>query len=318
MASITLVRHPLRFYLVQFISFILICGIGCGIASRGVLKINSGTLLHRADYVALAIGIVFVSLAFYMTFRYFRNTPAITADESSIHFGKGEVYALDDIQEIQLTGKVPLSVLWSYPVEGICLILKDGTKKFIYEDFYSNSWELKSFLEQVVVNKTPYVEYVPEINTNSIDIADCEVFKGHPVFSFRGIMLWGFIGFIIFLNVLGSGHSDPRIYFTEIGLSIIWFLAMSNSMNYFELSDEHFIVKNHYFFWKKHTYRIKYIKEIVFDTQPKAPIGLRLITTNFKARQYAAGTLKDSHWLDLMNALQQKGVIVRNECVAVS
>jgi len=145
-----------------------------------------------------------------------------------------------------------------------------------------------------------------------------EVFKGNPIFSFRGFMLWGLIGYMIFLTIQGPGLSDPRISIPLVGLSILWFLALSNHMNYFEVSDEHFIVRNHYFIWKKHFYRIDNIREIVFETQPNAPIGLRLIARDFRSTLYAAGTLKDSQWLSLMKNLQEKGVAVRNECVALS
>jgi hypothetical protein len=252
-----------------------------------------------------------------MIIKYFKNTPRIKADESTIRFGANEVYQVSDITDIQLTGKVPFPMLLNFPMEGTALHFKDGTKKYFYDDLYSNVWELKSFLQQTVVNKKTYEVGVQEVNADIPDLTFMEVFKGHPVFSFRGIIFWVVMGFFISIMFFGRKPVDPRILVFFIGFSVFMFLLMSQSMNYFGLTSGYFVVKNHHLIWKTHLYKISDIKEIVFETHSKAPNSLRLITRDFKTKLYGAGTLHDKHWLELMDRLQEKGVVVRNECIAI-
>ncbi len=86
-------------------------------------------------------------------------------------------------------------------------------------------------------------------------------------------------------------------------------------MNYFQVSDNLFVVRNHNLFWKKKAYRITEIKEVVFETQGKMPNCLRVITKNFKNKLYPAGTLRDKTWLALKDKLESFDITVRNECI---
>jgi len=86
-------------------------------------------------------------------------------------------------------------------------------------------------------------------------------------------------------------------------------------MHYFVLANDYFVVKNHNFIWLKKYYRLKDIKEIVFETQGKQPNCLRVITNDFRNKLYPAGTLRDKNWLELKEELEKKGISVRNECI---
>ncbi|WP_276345882.1 hypothetical protein [Daejeonella sp. JGW-45] len=313
MLPIIVVRRPWSFYFLQLLVFIIISGIGCGIASRAVLKINSAASLNRGDYLGLALGGVFVFLAVYMVFRYFKNAPSIIAGESSISFGGREVYALADILDIRFTGKVPLHVLWSFPVEGTRILLKNGTEKYIYDDFYPNTWELKSFLKQRVVDKKIYEPIVPQDATNNDDPESIVFFKGNPILSFSPIMAWTLIACASYLGYIMIQRGEPGVIF--IGLAAFLFLALSSSLNYFGLSNNYFIVRNHHFLWMRHAFRIENIKEIIFETTPRGPNRLRIITHDFRSKIYGASTLREKHWLALMNKLMDKGIVVRDECI---
>lgn len=84
-------------------------------------------------------------------------------------------------------------------------------------------------------------------------------------------------------------------------------------MNYFGLSDDYLIVRNHNYIWKRHRYKLSEVREIVFETYPRATYCLRIISKNFQAKLYQAGTLHDKRWLELMRKLEEKGITVRNE-----
>lgn len=313
MLPITLVRDPLKFYTMQAVGFIIISGIGVGISWASAEGINSPDV-GRNDYLFLFIGLVFVFLAFHMVIKYFKNARLIKADDSTIIFHKGDVYSLKDIEHIQFTGKVPFPILLlNFPFEGTCILFKNGTKKYVYDDLYSNAWELKSFLKQTVVDMKAYEPTIAQGKINEADINEIEFFRGNPILSFSPIMLWGLISLIIFGAFKIAQKDGPWIIMVVV--AIFLFIALSSSMTYFGLSENYFIVKNYHFFWKKHIYRIDNIKEIVFETYPKSTICLRIITHDFRTKVYSACTLREKHWLGLMENLKEKGIVVRDECI---
>lgn len=103
------------------------------------------------------------------------------------------------------------------------------------------------------------------------------------------------------------------IFFAVFGT--FWFLFNSWLMHFFCITNDYFIVKNHNLVWRTKIYRLKDIKEIVYETQSKQPNSLRIITKDFRNKVYPAGTLRDKTWLEMKSRLQMKGVKVRNECI---
>lgn len=310
--QVTLKRHPLKFYLAQAFGFLFIFSLGIYLSWQSAEAINS-TAVKRSNYLMFSAGIALILLACYTVFRYFLNTPIITLDAFDIDFNKQKSYKLVDIDEVKFTGKVPFPMFLSFPMEGTAIHFKNGDTKYIYDDLYSNTWKFKSLLDQLVNNNIPGNVEKNDIDTVFPEINDFELFKGNPVFSFRGLLLWGLVGIMIFLTFFGGKAIDHKVTMFFFGISAFWFLGISNSMNYFGLSGECFIVRNHNFIWKKHLYKISDIREIVFETYPKAAYCLRIISKNFHSKLYPAGTLHNKHWLELMRKLEVKGITVRNE-----
>ena len=102
-------------------------------------------------------GLAVLFMAFYTVRQYLKNSPKITVDKYTISFGT-EKYNLTDIEEIILTGKMPFRYLVKFPMEGALLVFKDKTEKYIFNDMYSNTWKVKSFLEKTVIEKKEYQE----------------------------------------------------------------------------------------------------------------------------------------------------------------
>ena len=93
------------------------------------------------------------------------------------------------------------------------------------------------------------------------------------------------------------------------------FPVFSRMMHYFEISKVFFVIKNHYFFWKKTFYPISEIREVVYERQHKQPNRIRLITKDFKSKLYIAASLNNKIWLEMKTDLESKNIIVRNECI---
>lgn len=314
MTIITSKRHPVKFYAVIIIVFLFLSAFGT------LFLIVSIDLLQKdnpefKNYFLPVFSMAFYLLAFSMVRAYYKNSPKISIDKHTITFGNERFY-LKDVKEVILTGKMPFRLFIRFPMEGTALIFNDGTERYFFDDLISNSWEIKSFLEQSVINKTEYIPPIIEkVASNAIRFEQIETFKGNQITSLRGIMLWGIIGFFAFLWISNKRPAPTGflIFFALFGT--FWFLFNSWLMHFFCISKDYFIVKNHNFIWFTKIYRIKDIKEIVYETQSKQPNSLRIITNDFKGKLYPAGTLRDTTWLEMKSRLKKKGVNVRNECI---
>lgn len=198
-------------------------------------------------------------------------------------------------------------------MEASALYFKNGTVKYIYDDMYSNSWEIKSFIKQIVIDKNDTFEItdsiIKELESHNEFF---EVFKGNPLTSMRGITLWGIIIFFAFIILSAKEITSLGIIIMPPFLLFI-VIVSSRLMHYFKVSKNYFVVKNHNFIWKQHIYKIADLREIVFETQGKQPNSLRVITNDFKSKLYPAGTLRNKNWLELKKNLEKKGIRVRNE-----
>lgn len=314
MIVITSKRHPVKFYAVLIFAFLFIAALGTLFlfASIDLLQKENP---QTKNYFLPVFSLIFYFLAFSMVYAYWKNSPKISIDNQTITFGNDRFY-LKDIKNIILTGKMPFRLIIRFPMEGTALIFNDGTEKYIFDDLFSNSWEIKSFLEQTVIKKTEYIpNNIDKVDSDAIRFERFETFKGRQITSLRGILLWGLIGFFAFLLIskIQTAPVGFVIFFAVFGT--FWFLFNSWLMHFFCITNDYFIIKNHNFVWLTKIYRIKDIKEIVYETQSKQPNSLRIITKDFRNKLYPAGTLRDKTWLEMKSRLEIKGVKVRNECI---
>lgn len=274
----------------------------------------SSNEVETKTYLMPIFGLFVYFIAYNFIKSYIKRSPKIVVDNEKIIINK-KLYYWKDIQNIRLTGKKGFG-FFNYQMEVATLNFNNKTE-LIFDDMYSNSWEIKSFIQQIVIEKKDNFEINSQnINPKEIEKENFYEFKGNPIFSFRGLMMWGLIGFFTYLLIFTEGKISKfdQMKFL-IPFCIFWFFLNAYSMNYFEISKNFFIVKNHYFFWKKKIYRITDIEEIVYETQQKQSNILRVITNDFKRGLYPAGTLKDSKWIEMKEELEKKKVKVRNECI---
>jgi hypothetical protein len=254
-------------------------------------------------------------LAIYTVYRYCRNAPKIRIDDLNISF-KSETFAFSDLQEIEITGKKSFPYLFGYPMEATTLRFSDGQTKYIFDAMYQNSWQIKLFLKQVIIDKTGFSgQSVHHIDRSELDGEYYDVFKGNQFTSFRGILLWGIIGYLTYSAVTNKTAHKNRSLLVYVFTCIFWFFINSLLMDYFEVSQTFLVVKNHNLWWRRKAYRLSDIQEVVFETRGKLPNCLRVIRKDFKYKLYMAGTLSNKTWLSLKDKLESYGIKVRNECI---
>lgn len=314
MTTITTKLHPLKFYASLVFVTLFLCGLGT------LLLFVSVDILQKEnpamkDYFMPVFSIALYLLAFLMLYAYWKNSPKISLDTNSIKIGN-ETFYLKDIKDIALTGKMPFKCIITFPMEGTAILFNNGTEKILFDDMYSNSSEIKLFLERVVIKKQDFnYDSIKEISKDAIRFENEETFKGNQFTSLRGISLWGLIGFFTFL-LISKWQSPPLgllIFFGVFGT--FWFVLHSWLMHYFGLTKDYLVVRNHNVIWKVKIYRLTDIKEVVFETQGKQPNCMRIITKDFRNKLYPAGTLRDKTWMEMKRQLELNGVSVRNECI---
>jgi hypothetical protein len=301
--EITSKRHLYKFYLTLLLVNILFIGMGTIFLSASIRDNNN---------IGYYIFFIIVAIAIFMNFVFIKNSPKIVLVTKGLLF-KNNFYSWDNLSSTELTGK---SNLFLTPTECATITFKDLKSIRIFDDLYSNSAEMKYFIQEIVIDKKDTFK-IPNrnINLNNINNEFFIPHKGNPIFSFRGILMWGLILAIILLPLFSKKTINIKGLLFLIPLCVFWFILNSWMMHYFEISKNFFIVKNHYYFWKKDIYSISDIKEIVFESQPKQANKLRIITKDFKTKFYLAGSLTDKNWLEMKKKLENKNIIVRNECI---
>ena len=317
MTTITTKRHPIKFYTVLTFAFLFLCGLGTMTMYLSIDILQKGHPSGK-EYLmpVLSLGIYF--FAFALLYSYLKNSPKIEIDKDTIKIGK-QTYLLNEVKDVALTGKMPFGFIIKFPMEGTALLFNDGTEKIFFDDMYSNSWELKSFLEQTIIKKQEFKHGETRDTDNDEVLFDTEtIFKGNQFTSLRGISLWGVLGFLAFM-LISKWNNPPIVMLIFFGIfGTGWLVLHGWLMHYFGLAGEYLIIRNHVFLWKAKVYRLSNIKEVVFETQGKQPNCMRIITNDFKNKMYPAGTLRDIHWLLMKRELEVKGITVRNECIPES
>lgn len=271
--------------------------------------------VENKTYLMPIFGVLVYFIGFSFAKSYIKNTPKIILDFEKITI-KNRTYYWKDIQNAKMTGKKGFGLL-SYQMEVTTLQFQNKITEYIFDDMYSNSWEIKSFIKQIVVDKKNKFEIsTNETNKKNIEKEHFEEFKGNPFFSFRGIMMWSLILFLLFMTFSPFrkiSYFNALKFFIPFGL--FWFAFNAYCMHYFELSKNYFVVRNHYFWWIKDIYKSSEIEIIVYESQGKQPNSLRIITKNYKRKLYPAGTLNDKKWLEMKTKLERQNIEVRNECI---
>ncbi|KYP15580.1 hypothetical protein [Flavihumibacter sp. CACIAM 22H1] len=314
MAPIFSKRHIFKFYISVAIGFIFLLLMGLTLLFAYLSTPASLEKMPKQLLLLLA-AIATCMLAFYTVYKYVKNVPTIILDADIIYIGNN-VYAYSEIKRIRLTGKQAFRLLIDFPMEATAITLEDNRTIFLFDDMYSNSWEIKSFLKQVIQEKKEYIAPSPSFlpkDTGKNELY--ENFKGNPVTSLRGLSIVTFcllIGFALLTN--SKPLSVVTILFFS-GFTSGWIFLNAWMMHFFQVSAQYFVVRNHLYFWKRTVYDLNQVKEIVFETQGKLPNCVRIITKDFRSKLYPACTLRKRHWLALKEKIRAHKIKLRNECI---
>jgi hypothetical protein len=258
------------------------------------------------EYPIFIFGIVFLFIGIYSTFKLLKKARKIIIHIDHIIIS-GIKYRWSDFKRIKLSGKQRF--MFHY-YETTSLFFNNKDCVFFIDDFYSNSSEMKCFINEKILKN---------INLNSvgnkkhnISTEVFKTFKGNPILSFRGLMLWSLtLAFLYGIIKINDLKKATLLIVFLIG----WLTLNAWMMHYFEVSKNYLIIKNHYYFWKKKVYKIEDLEEVIFEQFTNQSNRIKIITKIFNNNFYLAGSLTDETWLELKKELENKKIKVRNECI---
>ncbi|HTD98653.1 MAG TPA: hypothetical protein VK668_05180 [Mucilaginibacter sp.] len=309
MTTIISERHFFKFY-ISILLFALFWGLLS--LATGVLSDQGTTLFGRIMMIAMSAGLAF--MVFYTIFRYYKNAPRIVVNDNSIAFNS-KVYYWRDLEKIEMTGKRPFKFMGERK-EGVVLKFKGEKERYIFDDMYENTAQIKSFIQQVIIDKKPFdIISKSEIVFSAIANEIPKYYKGLQFFCYEGAIIWFFILGFLYVLILSINTLNFEFSGALFVLTMPIVIILSFRMYYFGLSENYLVVRNHDFFWVKKFHQISNIKEVVFEQRHNMPVSLRVINNDFTSKLYPATTLGSKKWLALKADLESKGVKVRNECV---
>lgn len=303
-----------------------------GLVLLGLFLFFSGQDEEKGGGVLMFFGLLLMVFAVYHIWRYLKNCPTIGVNDREISFN-GFPYFWSEITDVRLTATRQFPyIVDAFNTAATTIHLKNGEIRCFYDFCYSNSWEIKQFIQQHFLQKestqTTYMPFSPIIGAAAAEsLLDIEVdapqtFSGYQLGSLHGFTAW--ILPVIWLgtslkNMWAQGfeyHRSSILYPSLLLLLPISYLAFTSlQLNYFQVSSRFLIVRTHNLFWIKRRFRFSDMEEIIFEQQGNTnlPVQLRIVFCDFKQKAYPAGTLKKATWKALQAQLEAYGVKVRND-----
>jgi len=270
------------------------------------------------EFLLPLFGVIFILYAPYNVYGYFEQTPQVTIDNLKIQIAN-KTYKLTDISQAKFTGKHKHNFLMMASKESAEIIFSNGDVFYINDNLYSNSAQLKVFLESVLSrDEQENIDIKSEKktfqSTQNISIAKSPFlyYKGSYFYSSIGIATIAVAVIATFNFIRLNAHWSIYIF---IGFFLVIFqLLFIFRFHYFGVNNKALVVKNKLIFWREHTYLFTEIEAVVFEPATgKKPAHLCIITTDYESRFYFAITLQKKHWLGLKEHLEQYNITVRNE-----
>ena len=281
---------------------------------------------HKGSIFFLSFGSAIGILGIYTFYYYLTFFKVITMDQHQIRFTglfTSKDYDWSEISKIRLTGKESEKFLFvGMPMEAISVEFKDAHKEVFFVKYYSNMAKIRVVLRMIrnqlgKQRKVDLRELQTHTQKKKIHIRNYfsfTKFSGNHLFTFNGLIIYGWGVFAIFVIGFANSPSPTYIVATVLGIVFMVFYGLSGyQLHYFMMDSNYLVVKNHVWFWRTHKYLVSDIQQVVFETPHKMSTSLRIITKNYETKLYPGGSLRNNTWKAFMKAFNDNNIKIRNE-----
>jgi hypothetical protein len=305
-------NNPFAWVIIGFFVFLFLVFIAGFLLEDALDEQESKELLILSLFFSSFFGL----LAVWLIYNFRRYAHDILIFHDRIRIGADEI-EFHQIQSIELLGQANMPFLYlSNFTDSVNIKLKSGKTISFFDMHYSNNFLLKQCLNQVFNKRKNFEPYkMNVVRREDVKRSDSKFYKGYQLLSLFGIGFW-FIHIFTALSVREYVLGDFRnVWFIDamaIGLMLFMFWFFFSGLHYFQVTDEHLIIRNHVAFWYKRTYKLDDIQQIRFGSESKMPTALILYTKDYKKRYFHADTLWKKHWKSLRDDLRSKKVKTGN------
>ena len=270
-------------------------------------------------FIALLLGVAYTGYSIL-------KVPKIIIDQNFITFKspfKTDSVSWYQIKSVSLTGKRDRGFMLD-SAEVSTLHLKNGKEIIIWASFYKNIAEIRTLLEKADtllkenkpiagnINLTFSNHYLNPSLSSHTSSSPFIKYAGNPHTSFNGMLFYFFAAFIISIPFTSAKPFSP-IVLVLLTPILMMYLGLGHQLHYFLISEDALVVKNHFWFWKKHIYNLQEIREVVFEKPGRWSKSVRIITNDFREKLYPAGSLRCKYWEELNLRFDELNTSVRNE-----
>ncbi len=200
-------------------------------------------------------------------------------------------------------------ILWQYISEdALCIELKDGTVLELLSKYYSNMPEIRQWL--CSKNQLNIVNSYSANNDQTIAPFRKRTIKGSFLLSFNGIVAFALILLCIIVLLTQWPSMTPLGLLVLLGIPMIILSIFGLQSYYFQLDQNHLIVRNHIFLQVRHSFNLENMKVIYFEQKFKKEPSIRIIDKDYHIVSFQGATLKDRQWKSLMLNLKNQGIKV--------
>ena len=282
---------------------------------------------QNRDLTSIIFPILFFVLVLFIITKFLDKFPILIITRNGIEFRfffKNEKYNWNEIENIEITGKKQFGNFFVTPTEATIFNFKNKKEKIFWTESYTNSSEIRQVLERtnkILVdssksfNSLNFATVTSIKSTAVIDIENQKIFNDNHILSANELLFYGFLIFTLFIIFQNPSEIIEKYdkLLLIIFFSLILCFAFSSTMNYFIFTENHLIIKNSIWFWRKKIYDIENIKEIVIDMPFRSPICLRVITKDFNSKRYLVSSLRNSTWKNLKQYIIERKIPLRDE-----
>lgn len=271
----------------------------------------------------LIVGTLFMGLAFYMCIQWIGKVPRIEITEGKITFRLfmlDKTYYLRDIEDVWPDGKVPLKILITQKKEGAKLQFSNGDVWFIYDEYYRNGWQIKCWIEDVLIKKGKLREFPISQKESLPEMKNLVKISNLGLLNNWSMVILGLATFLLFILFSSLSLNFERIIFTAFTLLMLLLLHRFFFSSFY-IGENHLIIKRQPQLIRPDFISYRQIKEakvemfqnpqIGYRPSAQRPAALRIIDKDNKSYIYHSVAMKEKHWKELRQKLRRKGVKVR-------
>ena len=212
-----------------------------------------------------------------------------------------------EIRSIDLFGKENPYFTARGKTLAIKIVLENDKEIVLSDAFYRNSHEVRKALYENFEEKIIYPKRLKQRDVSKTEIeSNVQKFAGNPYTSLNGALIY------IIIGIFALATSKGKLYQSSLGILIVipvvlicLCLIIAYQLNYFIVSDQQIIVKNHFLPWVYKKYDVDEVIETNFEHPYKNSDSLRITTNDFKSKLYKAGSLRKEDWAQLKVKLKK-------------